>query len=123
MDIKKTIAEKQFSKFMVLTIKGIKKDYLRKNRKYLFTEVSAKLPEIKLLKGGTTCSYVIDENLTLAALDYLSPKEREVIYLTIICEFTEKKTSYLLNISQQAVNSTKKRGLSRLREILGDEYG
>ncbi|MGC8668443.1 MAG: RNA polymerase sigma factor [Chthonomonadales bacterium] len=51
----------------------------------------------------------------------LPPQEEIVVYLHVICEYTEKEIAEMQGCSERTVRNRLKRGLARLRELADDE--
>ena len=50
------------------------------------------------------------------AIDYLSPREKEILYLKFYSDISNKEISELLSISYQSVKNTATRAIQKLKE-------
>ena len=118
----RVITERRFIKFMILTVRGLKLDYLRKQRKINEKEIYYDYNNTKKFYGfeneirSPCCDDYIDE-----LLNKLTPKERQVIKLTILHDKTEESTAKILYTSQQMVNKTKHQALNKLKHFIQED--
>lgn len=71
------------------------------------------IEEIEKPKEEVNFNNIIGDKKIINALDKLTDKQREIIYCSIILENTEKGLSQKLDMSQQAVNKLKNKGLNK----------
>ena len=120
------ITERRFIKYITVTVRGLKLDYLKKQKRNREVEVSAGLSEdyLKNVPGSYDMEIgsLYNEDL-LDALNSLSSREKIVVYKTIVVGHTEKTVAVDLSISQQGVHKIKKRALSKLFTYLSQEKG
>ncbi|MCL2577363.1 MAG: sigma-70 family RNA polymerase sigma factor [Defluviitaleaceae bacterium] len=112
--------EQQFTGFLMKSVKGLRLDYLRRQRRFE-TEIPTDQLEAYLHKIGAEYSYEIEElgNEDLSdALSTLSEKQKTVIQLVVILDLTEKTAADILGVTQQGVHQAKKRALLELKKKL-----
>ena len=113
----RVITERKFIKFLLLTIKGLKLDYLKHINRQKNIEVSAGLSEDYLWgiadnQGENLKSEILNE--LLSAVNKLSPREKFVICKTVISDMTEANVAVTLHITQQGVHKIKRKALKKL---------
>jgi len=112
------IIERRFIKFLLLTIRGLKLDYYNKQARRHQKEILADPSDHLLLETiDNRASGEIDDTVK-EALSLLSQREQTILYLTVVCDLTEITVARHLDSSQQYVNKTKNKALSRLRESI-----
>lgn len=66
------------------------------------------------IESDNILDYISDPDL-YRALQVISPKQREVLYLVYIKGYNDTEVGYLLNKSQQAVSKTRNKALKKIR--------
>jgi len=117
--------ERQFISFIVKSVRGLKLDYLRRQRKFE-SEISMNQPESYFHEMSSTHNFeigILGNEDILNALKALTDRQKIVIQLVIFQDLTEKAAANILGVSQQGVHKTKKRALKMLKEVLKEDLG
>jgi len=121
----KDCVEKMFTNYIVKTVKGARKDYFRKVSSIYYAETSleaiSQSEELTFLSqtSGTCghCSSCPNDRIC-TALHELPEKQRYVIDLLFVDQYTEKEAAEMLDITQQAVHYHKNKAIDKLQNIL-----
>lgn len=116
--------ENRFKKFMYCSVYGLKKDYLCKQRKRTDSEVFQDDSFVHLKEDFRCDLDILNEICNKQLYDTiiaLTDKQRSILFMLIIDQYSESEAASRLNISQQRVNKVKSKVLTILRESLEEE--
>ena len=125
-NLKKFDKEKKFKTWLFSIAKNTALDFLKKKKPLLFSTIEedgkensiiGKIPEPSPLPDEILNRADLAEELNLA-MDKLSPKYREVIFLYYKEQFNFREISELLNEPLDTIKSRHRRAIIDLREIL-----
>ncbi|MED4156665.1 sigma-70 family RNA polymerase sigma factor [Priestia aryabhattai] len=72
------------------------------------------------LKSKNILDYIIDPNL-YKALEYLTPNQREILYLVYIRKLNDSEVGIVMEKSQQAVSKSRKKALEKIRKYMTEK--
>ena len=116
--------EKMATRFIEITVKGVRADYFRKTLKKHRIETGleeiTEADELALSHTYAVCGHCAgcqNERLCLA-LEELTQRQRFVIVRIYKEKYTEEEVAQMLGVTQQAVHFHKNKALARLRNLL-----
>lgn len=114
--------ENRFKKFLVMTVQGIRKDYEKKERRKqnneFLTEDIVELPDTRLFEYDKNILDMIESVDVYNALESLTSRQKNILFMMLIHDCSEANIASQLHITQQCVNSTKKKALLKLKKKL-----